>query len=122
MARLPSVGGDDGNWGTILNQFLSVSHNADGTLQNSVLASSPLGAKRIYVDQYGADPTGATDSTAAFVAAQNAGGSGAYVLVLSVGTYVLGTSSDINTFGAQQGMIGQGSAHTKITYKGNGTG
>lgn len=31
MARLPTPGGDDGNWGTILNEFLEVEHNADGT-------------------------------------------------------------------------------------------
>jgi hypothetical protein len=32
-ARLPTVGGDDGNWGQILNDFLSVEHNADGSLK-----------------------------------------------------------------------------------------
>jgi hypothetical protein len=31
VARLPTPGGDDGNWGTVLNQFLQVEHNADGT-------------------------------------------------------------------------------------------
>jgi hypothetical protein len=30
MAQLPTVGGDDGNWGTILNEFLEVEHDADG--------------------------------------------------------------------------------------------
>lgn len=33
MARLPVVGGDSGNWGTILNDFLEVSLNQDGTIQ-----------------------------------------------------------------------------------------
>jgi hypothetical protein len=33
MARLPTVGGDAGNWGTILNEYLTVSHNADGTIK-----------------------------------------------------------------------------------------
>lgn len=33
MARLPQVGGDTGNWGTILNEFLSVEQNADGSLK-----------------------------------------------------------------------------------------
>lgn len=33
MSRLPQVGGDDGNWGTILNDFLAVEHNSDGTLK-----------------------------------------------------------------------------------------
>ena len=33
MARLPTPGGDPGNWGTVLNDFLSVALNADGTLK-----------------------------------------------------------------------------------------
>jgi hypothetical protein len=35
-ARLPIIGGDDGNWGAILNDFLIVEHNVDGTLKNTV--------------------------------------------------------------------------------------
>ncbi|HEY5668261.1 MAG TPA: glycosyl hydrolase family 28-related protein, partial [Candidatus Saccharimonadales bacterium] len=33
MSRLPSPGSDNGTWGQILNDFLSVEHNADGTLK-----------------------------------------------------------------------------------------
>lgn len=33
MARLPIQGSDDGTWGTILNEFLSIEHNSDGTLK-----------------------------------------------------------------------------------------
>lgn len=36
MARLPAVGGDSNNWGSILNEYLSVEHNTDGTLKNAV--------------------------------------------------------------------------------------
>jgi hypothetical protein len=32
MSRLPVIGGDADNWGTILNDFLDVAHAADGTL------------------------------------------------------------------------------------------
>ena len=35
MARLPQPGSDDGTWGNILNDFLGVEHNADGTLKSS---------------------------------------------------------------------------------------
>jgi hypothetical protein len=35
MSRLPRVGGDQGQWGDILNDFLSVEHNSDGTLKKS---------------------------------------------------------------------------------------
>lgn len=33
MPRLPRPGSDDGSWGSILNDFLSIEHNADGTLK-----------------------------------------------------------------------------------------
>ena len=35
-SRLPTVGGDDGNWGSVLNQFLQQGHNTDGTLKNNI--------------------------------------------------------------------------------------
>ncbi len=34
MARLPSVGSDVGNWGTILNEFLQAGHRNDGSLKS----------------------------------------------------------------------------------------
>ncbi len=48
MARLPQLGGDNGTWGSILNEFLGVEHNSDGTLK----ASGSLNAKadKTYVD------------------------------------------------------------------------
>ncbi len=47
MSRLPSVGGDSGNWGTILNDYLSVAHNADGSLKDSALTNAGSGT-RVY--------------------------------------------------------------------------
>lgn len=35
MTRLPQPGGDAGNWGQILNDFLSVEHDPDGTLKST---------------------------------------------------------------------------------------
>ncbi|HSX06510.1 MAG TPA: glycosyl hydrolase family 28-related protein [Candidatus Saccharimonadia bacterium] len=40
MARLPTPGGDDNSWGDILNSFLAVSHNTDGSLQQTALSSA----------------------------------------------------------------------------------
>lgn len=34
MARLPTPGGDSGNWGAILNDYLAQAHKSDGTLKN----------------------------------------------------------------------------------------
>lgn len=42
MSRLPNPGGDAGQWGQILNEYLSQSHNADGTLKNGIVTSSHL--------------------------------------------------------------------------------
>ena len=44
MTRLPTPGQDDGTWGSVLNDFLSAEHNADGTLK-SVARPSDVAAK-----------------------------------------------------------------------------
>ena len=43
MANLPTVGGSDGSWGSDLNTFLRVAHNADGTLKFTALGSYAAG-------------------------------------------------------------------------------
>lgn len=42
MTRLPQPGKDAGQWGDILNDYLSQSHNADGTLKDNVVGASQL--------------------------------------------------------------------------------
>lgn len=42
MARLPQPGGDEGEWGTILNEFLTVSHDTDGTVKADAVDASAL--------------------------------------------------------------------------------
>jgi len=42
MARLPVPGSDDNTWGDILNAFLSVSHNADGTIKTAAATAAGL--------------------------------------------------------------------------------
>lgn len=42
MARLPQPGGDAGDWGTILNDFLTQAHNTNGTLKNNTVTSAML--------------------------------------------------------------------------------
>ncbi|TAN10766.1 MAG: hypothetical protein EPN45_06260 [Rhizobiaceae bacterium] len=44
MSRLPNVGGDDNTWGNVLNDFLRVEHNPDGSLK-SVARPSDVAAK-----------------------------------------------------------------------------
>lgn len=40
MARLPVPGSDDGQWGTVLNDFLSQSHATDGTLKPTAVSGT----------------------------------------------------------------------------------
>lgn len=81
-ARLPTVGGDDGNWGTLLNSFLDVSHNTDGTLK---------AVQNVFnVKGYGAIGNGTTDDTAAInatIAAANTANGG--VVFFPAGTYLV---------------------------------
>jgi len=42
MARLPQPGADDGVWGNILNDFLNVAHDADGTVKANAVDASAL--------------------------------------------------------------------------------
>jgi len=42
MARLPVPGGDDSTWGNILNDFLAVTLNVDGTIKNGLVSESQL--------------------------------------------------------------------------------
>jgi len=42
MARLPEPGKDVGTWGIVLNDYLSQSHNADGSIKNNVVTPASL--------------------------------------------------------------------------------
>lgn len=76
MPSLPTPGGDRGTWGTELNEFLLVSHNADGTLSDLAqgtgspegVVTAPVGSlytrtdggtgTTLYVKEFGAGNTG----------------------------------------------------------------
>lgn len=44
MARLPIPGGDAGKWGEVLNNFLSIEHNSDGTQKTLSVKRGGTGA------------------------------------------------------------------------------
>ncbi|MGU3500905.1 SGNH/GDSL hydrolase family protein [Mycobacterium sp. C31M] len=47
MARLPKPGGDHGNWGDVLNDYLSQSLKPDGTLKDNAVTSNVLAPNSI---------------------------------------------------------------------------
>ena len=59
MSRLPQPGSDSGQWGQILNDFLSQVHNTDGTLKPSVVDSTALAPNA--VDETSLGVTGGVD-------------------------------------------------------------
>ncbi|MGB4768511.1 MAG: collagen-like protein [Candidatus Saccharimonas sp.] len=77
MARLPQPGGDQGNWGVILNDFLSQIHAADGTIKDGVIAEGKLdSATQTKLNQV-AGATGATGVAGPTGATGPAGATGA---------------------------------------------
>ncbi len=51
MSRLPTPGGDRGNWGQILNDYLSQAHKPDGTLKDNAVSSASLTNNSISEDK-----------------------------------------------------------------------
>src|SRR5574338_455110 len=70
MARLPQPGGDKNTWGEILNEFLSVEHNSDGTLKatGSLADKAPINSPTFTGTVTVPTPTDTTDAaTKAYV-------------------------------------------------------
>lgn len=47
MARLPQPGSDDGQWGEILNEYLSESHDADGSIKPGAVTKADVGLSSV---------------------------------------------------------------------------
>lgn len=99
MARLPIPGGDDGLWGDILNDFLSVSHDSTGALKSGVTGASYPNSSGtatiaprptiLNVKDYGAQGDGSTDDTAAIQATIDAVPASGGCVFLPRGAYVI---------------------------------
>jgi hypothetical protein len=63
MSRLPNVGGDDDAWGVILNDFLTVAHNPDGTLKASSASPATTATAGIVQLATNAEVLAGTEST-----------------------------------------------------------
>ncbi len=58
--RLPIPGGDDNTWGDILNSWLEVSHNLDGTLQSSAVIAAGAASDSAVVHNSGNETVAGT--------------------------------------------------------------
>lgn len=122
MPRLPIPGGDSGTWGGILNEYLSVSHNADGSIKSSAIPPATPGA------------TGATGATGPNTVTTSTTtnltgllkGDGTNIQTAIVGTdYADSThnhsASDINTGTVSTARLGSGTADATTFLRGDQT-
>jgi len=58
MARLPQVGGDEGNWGSILNDYLGQSHDTTGALKPGSVSAAQIQDNSITSNKLQAGVTG----------------------------------------------------------------
>lgn len=65
MARLPIPGGDDNTWGQVLNDFLVVSHDTDGTLKDSAITDAGAAADANVVHNTGNETVAGTKTFSA---------------------------------------------------------
>ena len=72
MSRLPTPGSDSGVWGDVLNDFLLVAHNSDGSLKTGVVGDSQVSS----ISE--SKVTNLTSDLAAKEATANKGAAGGY--------------------------------------------
>ena len=60
MARLPQPGGDAGNWGDILNDYLNQSHKTDGTIKDNAVTAAALAPNSVTNAALASDSVNAT--------------------------------------------------------------
>lgn len=114
MTRLPTPGSDDGTWGAILNDFLAVEHNADGTLKaNGTLASKADNSSVVHISG-GETVTGAKD----FTGGLTQGGRALVDLETSASAQGLHRNTDSPTYGK---WFTIGNAANSIGFVGTGT-
>jgi hypothetical protein len=108
MTRLPTINGDNGSWGSLLNAFLGVAHNADGSLKSYINPKDST---------YGAVGDGVTDDTAALQAALNAAAGKAFIF--PAGVYIVSASllypGNIKIFGVGNNSVIKVKTGTALT-------
>ncbi len=102
-ARLPALGGDDNTWGDVLNTFLEVSHNSDGTLQSGAISQ----AGGVTSSQAGiANGVASLNGSGLVPSTQlGSGASGNSNFLRGDGTWAVPNSSGVTTFNTRAGTV-----------------
>lgn len=116
MARLPTPGSDKNQWGDILNDFLSVEHNTDGSLRNVVRKDTLV----VNVKDYGALGTDSGNDAVAIQAAINALPSGGGVVFFPPGTYRITSAITVRNALTLEGAGGSASVIHQVTPTAHG--
>jgi len=106
MARLPSPGSDNGNWGDLLNEYLKVGHTAEGR---------HLGI--FDVKEFGAKGDGSTDDAPKIQAAIDAAGEKGGLVYFPPGNYLIDSSLLIGKVSGNR-LLG----YSNISIRGAGIG
>lgn len=117
MSRLPTVGGDSGSWGDVLNDFLLVAHTSTGALKRDADITTALGKQSkfaLYAEDYGVTFDGTTDDATAMQSAIDAAVAADKPLILGPGTAVIGTALSISS---PVTIIGSGRRMTTLKAK-----
>jgi hypothetical protein len=108
MGRLPTPGSDSGSWGTILNDFLSLEHNSDGSLKNAVKSINGKTPNTAGVVSINATDVGAPTSVATLSDVNASGAADGQVLSYDAGTskWIAGTVSSDTVNNASNTNLG----------------
>lgn len=108
MARLPQPGGDAGNWGNILNEYLAQSHKTDGSLKDNSVTTSALAPNSVTAATISDDSITKTKLTPAVRAELEAklDQSAVDARVTAVGNSVYATTAQVPTGGVR--AVGKG--------------
>jgi hypothetical protein len=66
MARLPQPGGDNGSWGSVLNEYLAIAHNSNGTLKNNSVETAHIADSAVTASKLASSNTPTTGQALTF--------------------------------------------------------
>ncbi|HKX24495.1 MAG TPA: hypothetical protein VJM46_04605 [Candidatus Saccharimonadales bacterium] len=95
MARLPVPGSDNGVWGSILNDFLNVAHNTDGSIKSGAVTKADVGLSNVDNTSDANKPISTATQTALDAKANASDVSAKVLLIDNVGSLPPGTPAGV---------------------------